>query len=62
MTWWEITLYSIPAGIPAWLLWRWRVKRAEAEFVANLMEERRGRFGGSIKLPGQREVTKIDRP
>ena len=62
MTWLEITLWSIPATIPALLVWRWRVRRAQAKLVADIMAERRARFGGAIKLPGQRDVTRIDRP
>lgn len=62
MTWLEITLWSIPASIPAAMLWRWRVNRARARMIAEMMEYRRAKFGGSIKLPGQKTVTRLDPP
>lgn len=62
MTWLEITLWSIPASIPAWLIWRWRVNRAQARMIAEMMEYRRAKFGGAIKLPGERKAKPLDRP
>lgn len=62
MTWWEAGLWSIPASIPAWLIWRWRVRRAQARMIAEMMEYRRTKFGGAIKTPGQRAVKPLDRP
>jgi hypothetical protein len=61
MTWLEITLWSIPASLPAWLLWRWRVRRAHARMIAETMEYRRQKFGGVIREPGKRGVTRIER-
>ena len=62
MTWWEITLWSFPASLPAVLVWRWRVRKAQARFYREIMEYRRAKFGGAIKVPGQREATPLDRP
>ena len=61
MTWLEITLWSIPASLPALALWRWRARRAQARLAAEAMEYRRKKFGGAIRVPGQRGVQKIDR-
>ena len=62
MTWWELSLWSIPASIPALAIWRWRVRRAQARMIAEMMEYRRAKFGGAIKVPGQRDPTPLDRP
>ena len=62
MTWLEITLWSIPASLPAWALWRWRVRRANARVIAEVMEYRRAKFGGAVKVRGVRDIKKIDRP
>lgn len=62
MTWLEITLWSIPAGIPALVVWRWRVRRAHARMAAEVMEYRRAKFGGAIKVPGKKDPIRIDRP
>lgn len=62
MTLLEITLWSIPASIPGLLIWRWRVRRAQARIAAEAMEYRRQKFGGVIRTPGQREAQRIERP
>lgn len=62
LTWWEITLWSIPASLPAWLVWRWRVRRAHARWVREMMEYRRQKFGGAVKMPGWKEAKPIERP
>lgn len=66
MTWWEITLWSIPASLPGWFLWRWRVRRAQARMAAKIAAYHRGEvsrasFGGAIKLPGQKQARRIER-
>lgn len=61
MSWWEISLWSFPASLPALLVWRWRVRRAQARLASEAMEYRRAKFGGAIKLPNQREATRIER-
>jgi uncharacterized membrane protein YqiK len=61
MTWWEITLWSIPASLPAALVWRWRVRRAHARMAAEVAAYHRARFGGAIKLPGQKKARRIER-
>ncbi len=62
MTWWELTLWSIPASLPALAIWRWRVRRAQARMIAEMMEYRRQKFGGAIKVPGQNKVQSLERP
>ena len=62
MTWWELSLWSIPATLPAIALWRWRVRRAQARMIEEMMAYRRAKFGGAIKTPGQRKVQPIERP
>ncbi len=62
MTWLEITLWSIPATIPALMVWRWRVRRAQARMVADIMAYRRAKFGGAIKVRGQIDVQPLERP
>lgn len=61
MTWWEISLWSIPASLPALIVWRWRVQRAHRRMVAEMMDYRRAKFGGAVKVRGEREVKRIDR-
>lgn len=62
MTWWELTLWSIPAGLPALAIWRWRVRRAQARMVAEMMAYRREKFGGAIKVRGQDKAQPLERP
>lgn len=61
MTLLEISLWSIPASIPALMLWRWRVRKAQARLVAEMMAYRRAKFGGAIKVPGDRKVRPLER-
>lgn len=66
MTWWEWALLTTFAPAPGWLVWRWRVRRAreaaEAKIAAEVMDYRRRKFGGAIKVPGQKDAQPIERP
>jgi hypothetical protein len=60
MTWWEISLWSIPASLPGLLLWRWAKNRAARRTVEEIKEYRRQKFGGVVRgRDGQ--ITRLER-
>lgn len=66
MSWLAWFLIASFAPVPlVWVWFRvrvWRQRRREAELVRDLMAERRARYAGAIKVPGQRDVTPLERP
>lgn len=55
--WLLMTVAPLPA---IWLWLRWRERR-DARIVADIMEERRRKFGGAIREPGSTKARRIDR-
>lgn len=62
MSWWEWTLASIGSAVPGWALWRWRCRRDARRMIEDMMAERRARYGGAIKLPGDKQARPLARP
>jgi hypothetical protein len=62
MTWWEWLIVTTIAPMPAFAVWRWRVRKAQERVVAEIVAYHRERFGGAIKLPGQRKALPVERP
>lgn len=62
MTWWEWLLVTTIGPLPGLLVWRWRVRRAQARYAEEIMAYRREKFGGAIKVRGQIKAQPLERP